>query len=338
MIQQIVSSNAVQLATVFGAGGLGYLAAARWPVVIAIVGFAAAALLAVSFTFDTGEVYSYTTFYKRAFSHLGDDVTTWLTPLMTWAVLSRRQLLATAVAAGILLSGTKISLVLLLLQYMAVLLICKGRRRTISVAFWTSLAVAAAVYLTLVLASPHLVRTGGAEPATQRCAGGGECLAAQVTRPVHDRGLSAVAGLWMTLQGGFPGARYPDTPEKFADLMMQANPWGINDSFSVTHAEWIRMGTVQTPYLHFGAGYGILPLAALLLGLAAIGWIGTGNIRDGERGPFVAFTVFFVINAVVNQTQPWLTRGPILFLMGFCAMHILQTYRSRERHGRNAPA
>lgn len=375
MLAQLASSNAVQLAATFVAGGLGYLLAVRWPAILAVAGFAAAALLAVSFVFDVGEVYSYSPLYKRAFWYLGDDVTTWLTPLLMWAILSKRRLVAMAVACAILFSGTKISLVLLALQFLAIVVISKGLRRELIADLVKPLLVAVAVYVPLVLASPYMMAAGNKAAATivstaeQPAAGTrpvagavvsnkqpvvaseplfqpsrqgrgscrtGDCLLTHLTRPLHDRSFSAVGGLWMMLQGGFPGERYPNTPEKFADLMLEANPWGINDTFGITRDEWIKMGTVQTPYLQFGAGYGPVSLAILLAAIAAIGVLGIKNVIAGERGPFVAFTIFFAVNAIFNQTQPWLTRGPILFVVGFCAAHILARYLSQRRPGATA--
>lgn len=334
MLAQLVNSNAVQLAAVAAAGGAGYLVAARWPAIIAAVGFATAAALAVSFAFEVGEVYSYAGLYKRAFWHLTDGVTTWLTPILIWAVLARRRALAVAVACGILLSGTKIALVLLVLQYGAILVVSPGRRREVTRTLWTALAVGVVVYLGLVLASPHLVAGTGGRPLPQRCDSGADCLATQLARPLLERGVSSAAGLWMTLAGGFAGAEHPATPEAFADLMVAEDPWGLSDRFGIDRAAWLRMRTVQTPYLRFGAGYGLLPLVALLAAIAALCWLAIGNLRCGESDPLAAFSVFFVVNAVFNQTQPWISRGAILFVMGFSAAHILTRRLSRHPNQR----
>ena len=372
VLAQFASSNAVQLAGTAAAGLLAYMAAARWPALLALLGYAAAALLAVSFVLDVGEVYSYSDFYKRAFSVLGDDVTTWLTPLMLWAVLSRRRMLAFAVACAILFSGTKISLLLLVLQFAVLALIHKQEPRALALRFATPLLLAAAVYVPLVLASPHAISaanrladmsSGAAAAGAGAASAGasasapvsapvsvpafaptrlgkgscreGNCLIKLLARPLRQRSVSAVAGLWMTLQGGFAGPRYPGTADKFADLMVAANPWGVNDAWGVTRDEWQQIGTVQTPYLQFGSGYGMAALAGLLLGVAGIAVLGARNIANGERDPFVAFTVFFIVNAVVNQTQPWLIRGPILMLMGFSAAHIVARHLA---HRAAAPA
>lgn len=359
ILVQLAGSSAVQSAAAAGAGLLAYLAVARWPALLALLGYATAALLAVSFVLDVGEVYSYSDVYKRAFSVLGDDVTTWLTPLLPWAVLSRRRLLAVAVACAILFSGTKISLLLLALQLAALVLLYKGERRALALRCAAPLLLAAVVYLPLVLASPYAIAAGNrlaaavAGPATATagdsapafaptrrghgtCRQDDNCLGRLLAQPLRQRTVSAVAGLWMTLQGGFPGPRYPGTADKFADLMVAANPWGVNEAWGITREEWRQIGTVQTPYLRFGSGYGPLALAGLLLGIAGIAVLGLRNIAAGERDPFVAFTLFFVVNAVVNQTQPWLVPGPILVLMGFSGAHIVA--RSLAHRAAAAPA
>lgn len=336
-------------------GALSYLFVARWPVIIAVVGYIVAALLTVSFLLHVGEVYNYSNLYRRAFFHFGDDVTTWITPIFMWAVLSRRRFLAVAVACGILFSGTKISLVLLVLQCLAIVAISKGERRTIILDVLKPTAISVVVYVSLALASPYamiainqlarVVNCGAAAEAGcgeifQELLRGygncreGDCLDTTLMRPLRHRAYSAAAGLWMTLQGGFPGQRYPDSPEKFADLMIEANPWGINELFEITRDEWIRIGTVQTPYLQFGAGYGMVLLAGLLVGIAGLSFLALRTIQGGKRGPFLAFGVFFVVNAVFNQTQPWLGRGPILFLMGFCAASIVVTFVQQRSSAR----
>lgn len=361
MLEQLASSNAVQLTATAATGALGYLLVARWPLVISLVGYTVAGLLTVSFLLDLGEAYNYSGIYKRAFFYFGDDVTTWLTPIFMWAILAKRRLLAIALACGILFSGTKISLILLVLQYLAIVVISKEERLAITVDFLKPLAVAAVVYVPLALVSPYAIAAGNqvapvvfcsqvadaeCDPLLQPSLRGngdcrqGDCLNTTVARPLRHRAYSAVAGLWMTLQGGFPGARYPNSPEKFADLMIEANPWGINDTFEITRDEWRRIGTVQTPYLQFGAGYGMVLLAALLVGTAVICVLGLRSIITKERGPFLAFTVFFVVNAIFNQTQPWIGRGPILFAMGLSAAHILARFisqRSAARDGTRTP-
>ncbi|MBY3469295.1 hypothetical protein HFN80_35985 [Rhizobium laguerreae] len=104
----IIESNAVQTLLVSFAGVVAYGAYRCRPWLVAFVGFIVAGLLAFSFLFDVGEVYSYSDFYKRAYWFFGDDVTTCLTAVYIWSLLSRRPKLGCAVATAILLSGGRI--------------------------------------------------------------------------------------------------------------------------------------------------------------------------------------------------------------------------------------
>jgi hypothetical protein len=113
--------------------------------------------------------------------------------------------------------------------------------------------------------------------------------------------------------------------------MTQANPWGVNDVFSIGWPLWERIGQVQNPYLRFGSGYGPLLLTALILLFSAVCYFGIRNLRAGEKSPEVAFTLFYIINVVFNQTQPWIASGSlILFSMGFCAGHIMWIWSARS--------
>ena len=151
------------------------------------------------------------------------------------------------------------------------------------------------------------------------------------------RALSAVAGLWMTFEGGFPGSRYPNTPEKFADLIVKANPWGVNDRYGVTREEWMKIGTVQSPYVGFGAGYGPALLALAMGFIGAVCLVGLWVLRVRPPDTWTALTVFFIVNAIFNQTQAWLQPGPVLLMMGICGTHILWQYLSFGAGVRNQP-
>ena len=344
MLFDLLSSNALRILIAALTGGALYLLAQRLPIVISVIGFATSALLTASFLLDIGEVYNYSSYYKRAFWYFGDDVTTWLGAIFVWAVLSRQRVLSLALAMGILFTGTKISLGVVAIELAALWLFGIAGRKWLAIDVGKAFGMAGAIYLILVAFSPGVITiangvTGasivGASIATEdravfertnrgssACAGL-ECLYAHLQRPLEDRFYSSVGGLWMASQGGFAGDRFPNSNVQFADLMMETNPWGINDRFGITHERWLRIGGVQTSYLQFGAGYGIVLMSVMLLAIGVVSVIGVRNIMDGERGPFVGFTLFFMANAVVNITQPWLNPGPVLLLMGFCGTHIL---------------
>ena len=132
-----------------------------------------------------------------------------------------------------------------------------------------------------------------------------------------------MGGLWMTLEGGFPGKDYPNTPEKFADLMINANPWGMNERYSISREEWTKIGTVQTPYLGFGAGYGLTLMLIVVTFIGLICIAGLWLLLKTPPDPFSGLTIFFIVNATINQTQAWLVSGPVLFTMGLCGTHIV---------------
>lgn len=361
MLFDLLSSNALRILTTVLAGGALYLLARRVPLVIAVIGLTSSALLAASFLLDIGEVYNYSSYYKRAFWYFGDDVTTWLGAIFVWAVLSRQRGLSLFLAMGILFSGTKISLGVVAVELAVLWLFSIAGRKWFAADVGRAFGLAGAIYLILVALSPGAITVADgvarailANPVVASpednsvfsrtgrgrsdCVGL-DCVYPHVQRPLEDRFYSSVGGMWMAWQGGFAGERYPNSSEKFADLMMEANPWGVNDRFDVTRERWLWIGGVQTSYLQFGAGYGIVLMSLLLLAIGVVSAVGVRNIADGERGPFVGFTMFFMINAVVNVTQPWLNPGPVLLLMGFCGTHILfwrlQHIQTRRREPRS---
>lgn len=338
MLFDLLSSNALRILITALAGGVLYLLARRLPIAISAIGFATSALLAASLLLDIGEVYNYSSYYKRAFWYFGDDVTTWLGPLFVWAVLSRQRILGVALAMGILFSGTKISMGVIAVELAALWLFGIASRKWLAFNVGKAFGMAGIIYLVFVAVSPGVIaiaNSAGASIAVEGgagfersnrgssvCAGLG-CLYSHLQRPIEDRFYSSIGGLWMAWNGDFAGDKFPNSKVRFADLMMEANPWGINDRFGITHQRWLRIGGVQTPYLQFGAGYGIVLMSVILLAIGVVSVVGVRNIMDGEREPFVAFTLFFLANAVVNITQPWLNPGPVLLLMGFCGTHIL---------------
>jgi hypothetical protein len=306
-MMHIIESNAVQTLLVSFAGVVAYGAYRYRPWLVAFVGFIVAGLLAFSFLFDVGEVYSYSDFYKRAYWFFGDDVTTCLTAVYIWSLLSRRPKLGCAVATAILLSGGRIGIILMIIQigllYFRPNLNYRGLFTTVSV----TIGAAVSLYFSSVLISPTMIsvgnevayQLGSSEPWFQKTTNGADCrgdncFENKVKRPFRIRVYGAAAGLWMTLDGGYPGSRFPNTPEKLADLMTQANPWGINDRFGITSLLCV---------------------------------VGFRNLIAQPGEPSSAFVIFFGVNAIFNQTQAWLLPGPVLFVMALCGTHIvLQPY------------
>ena len=97
------------------------------------------------------------------------------------------------------------------------------------------------------------------------------------------------------------------------------------------------IGTVQSPYVGFGAGYGpaLLILAMGFIGAVCVVGLWVLSVRSPD--PWTALTVFFIVNAVFNQTQAWLQPGPVLFMMGLCGTHILWQYFSYGARVRHQP-
>ncbi|MBX4920020.1 hypothetical protein HJA76_09900 [Rhizobium bangladeshense] len=347
---QIIESNAVQMLLVSFAGVIAYGFYNFRPWLLAFAGVVVAVLIHFSFLFDVGEVYSYSDFYKRAFWYFGDDVTTCLAAAYIWSLLSRRPKLGCALATAILLSGGRIGVILVIIQigwlYFRPNLNYRGLFKTVAL----TIATAVSVYYFSVIVSPTMISVGNEvgyqlgsnEPWFQKTTNGADCIddkcfEYKVKRPLRIRVYGAIAGLWMTLDGGYPGLRFPNTPEKLADLMTEANPWGLNDRLGITRQDWLMVGTIQSPYLQFGAGYGPFFLIAAMSMIGLIGVVGFRNLVAQPGEPGSAFAIFFVVNAIFNQTQAWLLPGPILFVMALCGTNIMvQAFLTGKRSSNQA--
>ncbi|MBB3353303.1 hypothetical protein FHT70_003249 [Rhizobium sp. BK049] len=347
---QIIESNAVQMLLVSFGGVIAYGIYNFRPWLLALAGVVVALLIHFSFLFDVGEVYSYSDFYKRAFWYFGDDVTTCLAAVYIWSLLSRRPKLGCVLATAILLSGGRIGIVLVIIQigllYFGPNLHYRGLFTTVAL----TIATAIPVYYSSVLVSPTMISVGNEvayqlgsnKTWFQKTTNGADCIGDncfeyKIKRPLRIRIYGAVAGLWMTLDGGYPGSRFPNTPEKLANLMTEANPWGLNDRLNITREDWLMVGTIQSPYLQFGAGYGPFFLIAAMSIIGLICVVGFRNLlaQPGESGS--AFAIFFIVNAIFNQTQAWLLPGPILFVMALCGTNmIVQPFLTSRRSGNQA--
>ena len=334
-MQDLINSNAIQTILVSFSGAAAYFAHKYWPPFLSIICGIVSTLIGLSILLDIGEVYSYSDYYKRAYWYFGDDVTTCLTPLLIWSLLSRRNILSIAIAAAIIMSGGRMAIIILLFQILLLLLLPRINCRQLMSGLSLAIPVALALYFTFVSISPSAIELSNKltvalvdEPLFEISTDGGDCRAGncfenKVNRPARIRLYGAIAGLWMTVQGGYPGATFPNTPEKLAHLMMDANPWGVNDRLGLTEKDWIETGTIQSPYLQFGAGYGPYLLLLVMTFVGGVGFVGFRSLLTAPPDANSALSVFFIINAVFNQTQAWLLPGPVLFLMAFCGTHVL---------------
>lgn len=351
-IGNVMSSNAVHLLLTFFFGASLSLLPVRK--LILPTGAIIAVGIVISFTLLIGEVYLYSDTYRRAFFVFGDEITTVIGFVLLFAIAAKRPLMTLIALTAVLMSGGKVSFVLILLMLFLFFLIQResGERRPEAKRLLALSAIAAMIYIACQALSLQLMNTQafnstrnhiasgleeigkstigkstiGSRPPKigTACATMSNCMESQISNPFLQRYYTSLAGLWMTLQGGFPGARYPGTPEKFADFMIAANPWGMNDRYNLTWNSWHWMGSVQNPYLGFGSGYGPFALLGLGLFLFAMAYLAWDNLRNGEPDTSSAFSIFFIVNVTMNWTQSWLMSGsPILIILGLCCSQIL---------------
>jgi len=364
LVEAVFSSNLVQLAATFASGAGLYVLCQRYRNIFNLVGYFLSLGIFFSFLFNVGEVYPYSDYYKRAFFFFGDDVTTIIILFFCYAVLSGNTLLAILLAASIFLSGGKVSLILLLIMICMMYLANRKNDILFKKNFFTYIVIGLSMYFIMLFASiitedsgfsgvvrdisrsiSEVVKTNddGKSSINEKsnvdrlsrgagaCKTLSRCFDTQIKAPVLQRYHSSLAGLWMTLEGGYRGSRYPSSSDDFANLMIQENPWGINDRYVLDFSDWKKMGTTQNPYLRFGSGYGVWYLGVLVMTFLIIGLVAVFNLLGGENGPSIVFSIFFIVNVIFNQTQSWLTScSPILTVLGFCAYHILGTWLSRH--------
>lgn len=330
-----------------------------------------AACITLSFLFTMGEVYQYTPYYKRAFAVFGDDVATVIVFLALGALFYNRPGWFYMAVTALALTVGKTSIILFAIGLAVLIAIHRGQRvkmlkRTvaavlIAVVFYfaaggiSNLPTAQRWGVQAVAAVNGLEAPNPVNPYTiaelnkqirqqdgwlyagiiqhaNACPAALTCFTQQSRQAMRGRIISSIGGLWMTLQGGFRGEEYPNTPDEFADMMMQANPWGINDRLQLTREQWYNMAMPQNPFLHFGSGYGWLGLLALLLAWGAVVVIGIRNIVHGQRGEGTVYPVYFAVIVLLNHTQTYITSfSSLLFTLGLCTGMILLTAWRRHQ-------
>lgn len=321
------------------------------------VSFVATSLL-ISFIFDLGEVYQYSYWYKRTFFVFGDGFPfVLILPLIifarhgSWRFLSITFLALFLFGGRMVIAASTIAMVVVAFESKILL--------DFVVNVLKSVVVAIFIYFVALIFSNFLQQNEmyksfqcnfipliseiekhfDMEININNVHGRGNSSSfeklynTQIHSPLRQRIFSTIGGAWMTSQGGFRGAAYPSTPEKFADLMIASNPYGINEKYSITRNEWQRMRAVQHPYFNFGSGYGWFGMGAVLLLFCCLCLMGIANISAGrDSGLWSSLTVYFIFTVLINQTQPWIQSGSILlFLMGICAAHILIVFSQHSR-------
>lgn len=350
-VETVFSSNLIQLIATFIGGAVLYLVCQRYQKIFKLIGYFFSFGIFFSFLFSVGEVYTYSDYYKRAFCFFGDDITTVLLLFFCYAVLSGYTVFSVVLISAIFLSGGKISLILLLVMIYVIRLVNKKSDNTVNADFFKYIVIGLSMYSIINFASHVAEHTGFSavvrdvsglilerldnrvERVDDRLLRGNSacktiprCFNSQIKAPFLQRYYSSLAGLWMTLEGGYYGDLYPTSPKDFASLMMQKNPWGMNDKYGLTYRDWEKIGATQNPYLRFGSGYGPRFLGLLLVSFFLFGVAAVFNIIRSERDPSIVFPIFFIVIIIFDQTQSWLTSGsPILVFLGFSAGHIFVT-------------
>lgn len=306
--------------------------------------------IVLSFVLLVGEVYVYSDTYRRAFFIFGDEVTTVLSFSFLYSFAARKKWLSILTLTAILMSGGRVSLILLLIMMTAFLLIQKhGKDRFVEAArlSWI-LLLCVLIYSASIQASLRLMEhpvflrlhdgvmqliAREYSPPEHRTACHDlsltSCVEEQSNRAILQRYYTSLGGLWMTLEGGYSGRNYPNSATQFADLMVAANPWGMNDRYGLTRMDWTKMGAVHNAYLNFGSRYGPWLLLGLVGIVMVIGFGAWRSLARGESDTTAIFAIWFMAITLFNQTQPWLLgRSWILVLLGLCTCHIVVTWFS----------
>ena len=309
-------SNVIKMPSTFASGAGFYLLVKKYPYIFDIVGYLLTLGIFISFLFNIGEVYLYSIFYKRAFFFFGDGITTILVLFFSYAVTSGKKMLSIVTAGSIFMSGGKISLALLLLMILILVFINKGNGRHIFFNFSRYILFGLLIYGVMLCLSgiarhANLTKLdeGAPVPGHGACRTLSNCFKTQVKESLLRRYYSSLGGLWMTLEGGFRGPLY-SSHEAFADLMIEKDPWGMNDKYKLTWVDWKKMGSPHNPYLRFGSRYGPWLLCSLALVFLSIGCLALTNLSAGEAGPATVFSLFFIKyslqsdSALAQRRQP----------------------------------
>lgn len=353
MAAHLLSSNLMQILLTCAAGFALFLAARHRPWVLEPAGYGFAICILVSSLFGIGEVYDYSDWYRRAFFYFGDDATTIAVFFALYAVERERRLLAVLSFIAVVVSGGKAPMLLFMLASALMVVHLRRERPDLGRRMVTLAAVAVVGYMGVTASSRVLERVPAMLPTSLdaavgwvgegggpdleeapppvvvhagngACAEASTCIATQLLAPVRQRVFSTVGGVWMMLNGGYGGEDWPGTADAFADLMMDADPWGINDAYGISRDEWRAMGQVQNPYVKFGAGYGLPMFATLVLAVLALNVAALQRLRRRDTALGTAVPLYFMVFSLLNQTQSWLEAGSVvLVLLAYCTSAIL---------------
>lgn len=366
IIAAILHSNLVQLFLTFFCGILLYVLFHFYKSIFNFIGYLLSFGILLSFLFNIGEVYPYSYFYKRAFFFFGDQITTIIVLFFCYSVLRNDRYLSIFTALAIFLSGGKASIIFLFIIILLLIFANHRHNEKSTYHFGSYLLIGFCLYFVCLFTSHTLEHMSSSNAirdfiqskvysslnvdtqeqnakneilknrlsfGTGACATLSKCIDTQIVKPALERYYSTLGGLWMTIQGGYSGKHYPNSPSKFANLMLKKNPWKINDRYGLNFIDWRRIGAPQNPYLRFGSAYGPLLLCVLIICLLFMAFIGIKIIVTNENEPTLVFTVFYVVMVIFNQTQSWLTSGSLLLIfIGFCFFHIFLKWISIKNY------
>lgn len=296
--------------------------------VLVAIGMCVGGVLIVGSSFDLGETYRYSAYYKRNFFLFGDEISLALVAAFLAAVSVGRVTAIAVIGAGLLIAGGKIALAMAVGGIWLIWWADRGALRLRNCL--SGIAIAAALYSAANAASllaPMSVRSTpvaalnaiGDYPldwfhdARGACTSVEHCVATQVGDTLADRSLGIIAGFWMTLQGGFAGERYPASAEAFSDLMASANPFGVNTAFGVERTDWARVGRPENVLANVGSAYGLVGLGLALWVLSWMTLISWGRLRDGGPSGGSALAAFVIVMTLINQFHAYAMPGNYVF-------------------------
>lgn len=337
-----------------------------------VMGVTISVALIFASAFDLGETYRYSLLYKRNFFVFGDEISSALVAFLLVAIATQATVCAGFIGAGLLITGGKVALVmtaaaLALLTYL-------GGIRWQTKKVLISVLLAAGLYMAanwislaegLGTTPTSLQQTTAtptpAAPATLRsqliatlqtwginidgifydtrsvCDTVDKCLNSQIQGTLADRGIGIVGGLWMTLEGGYGGAGYPNSATKFADLMIGANPFGINTAYNITHADWQRVGRPENALANVGSSYGLLGFGALLWAMLWMIFLAIDVLRTSPQLAERVFASYIIVMFGLNQLQayvmPWhYVFAVLLIACGVIVRWHIQNWADSRRH------
>ena len=362
MLVTFFSSNLVQLflTSLTGAGlYLGFAGLRLWRpahfdraflVFMKIAMGVAFLIFALCFILNLGETYRYSFLYKRTFSFFGDGFAPVFLFFLLFFLVKRQDYFAILALSSIVLSGGKMVIISSLLCY--VFLALHGN---IGVSFFKCVKhyICSFLLYILLLATSHMyeharlpvseharlpVSEHARLPVSEHgnifieekryagkkaCENIYKCFDTQVLTALKQRIISSTAGIYMMFRGGFAGPNYPSEKEEFADLLFEANPYGVNEFFNLSWHDWHRIGEIEHPYLNFGASYGVVSFICLIMLIASTIFVGLRDLSLNRDSSYRFLTYFFLLTCLVNQTQQWIQSfSEVFILVALSGSHI----------------